>query len=75
MRFQLTLQTITKIAKIPVNYQYPLSAAIYRIIAKGDAQYVSFLHERGYGKGFKLFTFSLILFLDQAIIGALQVSC
>ena len=58
MRFQLTLQTITKIAKIPVNYQYPLSAAIYRIIAKGDAQYVSFLHERGYGKGFKLFTFS-----------------
>jgi CRISPR-associated endoribonuclease Cas6 len=58
MRFQLALHTANKIAKIPVNYQYPLSAAIYRIIAKGNAQYVSFLHEKGYGKGFKLFTFS-----------------
>lgn len=43
---------------IPVNYQYPLSSAIYRIIGKGDAGYASFLHESGYGKGFKLFTFS-----------------
>ncbi|MCO6497950.1 MAG: CRISPR-associated endoribonuclease Cas6, partial [Chitinophagaceae bacterium] len=40
--------------------QYPLSAAIYRIIAKGDEQYADFLHETGYGKGFKLFTFSQI---------------
>lgn len=46
---------------ISLNYQYPLSAAIYRIISKGDAKYAAFLHERGYGKkdkGFKLFTFS-----------------
>lgn len=46
--------------KIPINYQYPLSAAIYRIIAKGDAAYAEFLHGQGYGKGFKLFTFSQI---------------
>ncbi len=46
--------------KIPINYQYPLSAAIYRIIAKGDSQYANFLHEKGYGKGFKFFTFSQI---------------
>lgn len=46
---------------ISLNYQYPLSAAIYRIIAKGNAAYAHFLHEQGYGKkdkGFKLFTFS-----------------
>ncbi len=44
--------------KIPINYQYPLSSAIYRILAKGDAEYAQFLHEEGYGKGFKFFTFS-----------------
>ncbi|MEN2434625.1 CRISPR-associated endoribonuclease Cas6 [Weeksellaceae bacterium A-14] len=43
---------------MPINYQYPLSSAIYRIISKGDVQYADFLHEKGYGKGFKLFTFS-----------------
>lgn len=43
---------------IPVNYQYPLSAAIYKVIEKGDAAYSVFLHETGYGKGFKFFTFS-----------------
>lgn len=58
MRFRLTLQTVTKIAKIPVNYQYPLASAIYKILQNADAQYSSFLHETGYGKGFKLFTFS-----------------
>ncbi len=45
---------------IPVNYAYPLSSALYRIIAKGDAGYAQFLHESGYGKGFKFFTFSQI---------------
>lgn len=57
MRFLIKLEK-KQGDKIPVNYQYPLSAAIYRIIAKGDKAYASFLHERGYGKGFKLFTFS-----------------
>lgn len=43
---------------VPINYQYPLSAAIYRILAKGDTEYARFLHETGYGKGYKFFTFS-----------------
>ncbi len=60
MQFQITLQVQAAPAVIPVNYQYPLSAALYRIIAKGDVTYASFLHETGYGKGFKLFTFSQI---------------
>ncbi|RBL91805.1 CRISPR-associated endoribonuclease Cas6 [Chitinophaga flava] len=48
---------------IPVNYQYPLSAVIYKILAQGDADYATFLHDRGYTrdnslKAFKLFTCS-----------------
>lgn len=43
---------------IPINYQYPLSAAIYKIIENADGEYAHFLHEHGYGKGFKHFTFS-----------------
>jgi len=35
-----------------------LASAIYRILQNADAEYSAFLHERGYGKGFKLFTFS-----------------
>lgn len=46
--------------ELSLNYPYPLSAALYRIIAKGDAKYAAFLHNQGYGKGFKLFTFSEI---------------
>jgi len=61
MRFSLTLTLInSKLNKIPINYQYPLSSAIYHIIAKGDPTYADFLHENGYGRGFKFFTFSQI---------------
>lgn len=59
MRFQLELYNINQgNNKIPINYQYPLSAAIYKILSKGNAQYADFLHEKGYGKGYKFFTFS-----------------
>lgn len=58
MRFKLVLEAIEGNLVIPINYQYPLSSAIYRIIAKGDREYASFLHERGYGKGYKFFSFS-----------------
>lgn len=59
MRFKVKLILNTDSPRvIPINYQYPLSAAIYKILDKGDATYASFLHEKGYGKGYKLFTFS-----------------
>lgn len=58
MRFLLSLKSSSHGQVIPVNYQYPLSAAFYRIIDKADSAYAKFLHDRGYGKGFKLFTFS-----------------
>jgi Uncharacterized protein predicted to be involved in DNA repair (RAMP superfamily) len=56
MRFLVSLYTTDTI--IPINYQYPLSAAIYKILSKADKEYTNFLHESGYGKGFKLFSFS-----------------
>lgn len=60
MRLQLKLQT-AKYSLLPFNYQYPLSAAIYRIIQYADNEFAAFLHDSGYGEGhksFKLFTFS-----------------
>ncbi|GAB6008895.1 CRISPR-associated endoribonuclease Cas6 [Dysgonomonas reticulitermitis] len=60
MNFKITLHSTEPNPCIPVNYQYPMSAALYRVIAKGDARYAAFLHGTGYGKGFKFFTFSQI---------------
>lgn len=65
MRIKLTLETeCGTVGKLlPINYQYPLSSAIYGIIRNSDDEYASFLHEQGYRKenslkSFKLFTFS-----------------
>jgi len=63
MRIQLTLHSHEPRPVIPINYQYPLSAAIYKIIQRADTNYAAFLHNNGYskegsGKQFKLFTFS-----------------
>jgi CRISPR-associated endoribonuclease Cas6 len=61
MKFLLSLERTTKKRVIPINYQYELSAWIYRILQNADAQYSLFLHERGYQtqhKSFKLFSFS-----------------
>jgi CRISPR-associated endoribonuclease Cas6 len=58
MRFLVTI-TAKEGNVLPINYQYPLSAAIYKIISKGDSAYADFLHGKGYGnKGLKMFTFS-----------------
>lgn len=63
MRFKLKLELLPNIMgrEIPINYQYELSAAIYRILAKADQAYAAWLHDNGFvvdGKRFKLFTFS-----------------
>ena len=61
MRFLLQLTTRNIGQRLTFNYQYPLSAVIYKIISRADADYASFLHEQGYkhgNKSFKLFTFS-----------------
>ncbi|MEX2233176.1 MAG: CRISPR-associated endoribonuclease Cas6 [Cyclobacteriaceae bacterium] len=46
---------------LPTNYQYELSAWIYKVISRADIEYSDFLHETGFVFGsrkFKLFTFS-----------------
>ena len=63
MRFKLTLQTDAKAFgnRLPLNYQYKLSAIIYRAIAQVDSSYSEWLHENGfrlYNRPFKLFAFS-----------------
>ena len=63
MRFKLNLLSKNAYPAIPVNYQYPLSAVIYRILSSADHSYATFLHDAGYQKkdslkSFKLFTFS-----------------
>ena len=60
MKFRIILSASKRNCVIPMNYSYPLSAAIYKILQKADTDYAAFLHETGYGKGFKLFTFSQI---------------
>lgn len=61
MRFLITLEHHGgEGAEIPINYQYSLSAAIYRIIQKGDVYYSFYLREFGFKKGESLFTFSQI---------------
>lgn len=63
MRVQLHLHATHTPVVLPANYQYPLSAAIYKIIGSADAGYSQFLHDVGYSgshthKRFKLFCFS-----------------
>ncbi|MDR3062024.1 MAG: CRISPR-associated endoribonuclease Cas6 [Dysgonamonadaceae bacterium] len=65
MRFKLNLNVNPHAFgnKLPINYQYELSAWIYSVIAKGDRQYAKWLHENGFSEGyrnFKLFVFSNI---------------
>lgn len=72
MRFRLKLELLPNVMgrEIPINYQYELSAAIYRILAKADQAYAAWLHDNGFvveGKRFKLFTFSRLLVPEYGI--------
>lgn len=63
VKLLLTLNSGREKQLMPINYQYPFSAVIYRILANADERYASFLHDTGYRqsdslKSFKLFTFS-----------------
>ena len=61
MRFLLSLYANNG-KKLPLNYQYELSAATYHIFASANEKYAEWLHDNGFrmenGKQFKLFTFS-----------------
>lgn len=62
MRLQITLTPDKWDYEIPLNYQYPLSAAIYKQMSSASPEFIEWLHQTGYknakGKPYKLFTFS-----------------
>ena len=64
MRFKLTLSS-SGAQCIPINYQYPLSAWIYKVFDQADPDFANWLHEFGYtfngNRRYKLFTFSNII--------------
>lgn len=66
LRIKLSLQPVEAETRIPINYQYPLSAAIYKIVSAASPEYAGWLHARGYlssnGKPMKLFVFSRLIF-------------
>ncbi|MCF8363751.1 MAG: CRISPR-associated endoribonuclease Cas6 [Prolixibacteraceae bacterium] len=66
MRFKITFNRTTKQRMLPMDYQYYLSAWIYNVLNKADAEFAGFLHEKGYGQSetklYKLFCFSRLNF-------------
>ncbi|NOY51344.1 MAG: CRISPR-associated endoribonuclease Cas6 [Chlorobi bacterium] len=66
MRLRLQFKLSGDRQYLPLNYQYPISAWIYKVLANADAGFTRSLHDEGYvlenGKTFKLFTFSRIYF-------------
>ncbi|MGV8879293.1 MAG: CRISPR-associated endoribonuclease Cas6 [Sphingobacteriaceae bacterium] len=78
MRFKLTLVPLSTNMHVPFNYQYALSAVIYKKLAQADEDYASFLHQKGYAqndhfKHFKLFSYSNLLGDFKADKNALQL--
>lgn len=66
MRFKIKFRLEWNRQVLPLNYQYPLSSWIYKVLAKGDAALADVMHNQGYrldnGKTFRLFTFSQLSF-------------
>lgn len=63
MVFKITFKVLKQGAILPYSYQYELSAWIYKMISGSNSELATFLHDKGYGQGFKnfkLFTFSNI---------------
>ncbi len=64
MRIKLHLETL-KGNLLPFNYEYAISAWIYKTLSDADPVFATWLHDQGYSlknnnKHFKLFTFSQI---------------
>ena len=50
MRFKLILNVEKQVrgTLLPLNYQYELASAIYKILANADQQYSDWLHKNGF---------------------------
>lgn len=71
MRIKLTLKPLNKVCSIPINYQYPISSAIYKVLSHASNDYAQWLHNHGYlslnKKPMKLFVFSKLLIPNRKI--------
>ncbi len=72
MRFKLTLSLLNRNQNVlPVNYQYELSAWIYKVINQSNPDFAAWLHDRGFtddNKQFRLFTFSNLIVPRREIV-------
>ncbi|RCK71819.1 MAG: CRISPR repeat RNA endoribonuclease Cas6 [Ignavibacteriae bacterium] len=70
MRLKITLKTSNPEPVVPINYQYPVASAIYRILKNAEPEFSKLLHEKGYptehNRRFKFFTFSKMFFPNPA---------
>ncbi|WP_372776538.1 CRISPR-associated endoribonuclease Cas6 [Mangrovibacterium sp.] len=66
MRFKITFNRTTRQRMLPMDYQYFISAWIYKVLKQADPEFARFLHEQGYGQSetklYKLFCFSRLNF-------------
>jgi CRISPR-associated endoribonuclease Cas6 len=64
MRFKIYLRMKKPKPFLPIDYQYSLASAVYKMVARGDQAYAQFLHDNGFGTGklkrFKLFSFGAL---------------
>lgn len=76
MRLKLTLLPLAPRTSVPINYNYPLASAIYKLLAQASPEYAAWLHEKGYrspaDRTLKLFTFSR-LNIPQAILQGITI--
>ena len=71
MRIKLTLERVSDDNILPLNYQYMISAWVYKIFFHADPKFSQWLHNQGYSyekKQFKMFTFSPIFVKKKKII-------
>jgi len=66
MRFKINFNRTTRQRMLPMDYQYYVSAWVYKVLRQADREFARFLHERGYGQSdtklYKLFCFSRLNF-------------
>lgn len=65
MRFKINLHRPSNQRMLSFDYQYYISAWIYKVLQQADEDFATFLHQQGYGNGnkhFKLFNYSPLYF-------------
>jgi CRISPR-associated endoribonuclease Cas6 len=55
MRFRITFNRTGNTKMLPVDYQYYISAWIYKVLQNADHSFVDYLHQQGYFDGNKKF--------------------